>query len=116
MKLGLEFYRRLTEGDDRQLFGETLREVIQQAAAEPGLADEIGILRVVLARLMFVERDPAQSSQRALPGLPVSRFRRHGRGGRSAASRRRFDRMPLLKCWWVSAPVRNGHRGGSDDI
>jgi hypothetical protein len=59
----LEFYRRLTEGDYRHLFGETLREVIQQAAAEPGLADEIGILRVVLARLMVVERDPAQLAE-----------------------------------------------------
>jgi hypothetical protein len=52
-----EFARRMTGGDYRQLFGETLREVIEQAAAEPGLADEIGILRVVLARLIVVEQD-----------------------------------------------------------
>lgn len=52
-----EFARRLTGGDYRQLFGQTLREVIQQAAAEPGLTEEIGVLRVVLARLIVVEQD-----------------------------------------------------------
>ncbi len=59
----LEFYRRLTEGEYRQLFGETLRQVIEQAAAEPGLTDEIGILRVVLARLMVVEQDPGKLAE-----------------------------------------------------
>lgn len=55
-----EFRRRLAEGDYRALFGETLRAVIRQAADEAGLADEIGILRIVLARLLLEERDPAQ--------------------------------------------------------
>lgn len=55
-----EFQRRLASGDYRQLFGEVLREIVEQAAEEPGLADEIGVLRVVLARLLVEERDPAQ--------------------------------------------------------
>ncbi|HEY7036016.1 MAG TPA: hypothetical protein VH482_32080 [Thermomicrobiales bacterium] len=52
-----EFRRRLDEGDYRGLFDQTLREVIAQAAAERGLADEIGALRVVLARLLLEEAD-----------------------------------------------------------
>lgn len=52
-----EFRRRLDEGDYRRLFDATLREVIAQAAAERGLADEIGALRVVLARLLLEEDD-----------------------------------------------------------
>jgi hypothetical protein len=52
-----EFRRRLDAGDYRRLFDETLREVIAQAAAERGLVDEIGALRVVLARLLLEEDD-----------------------------------------------------------
>ena len=37
--------------------------MIQQAAAEEGLADEIGILRIVLARLLLEETDPAQLAE-----------------------------------------------------
>src|SRR5215216_4139658 len=55
-----EFERRLALGEYRQLFGEVLREIIEQAAEKPGLADEIGVLRVVLVRLMVEERDPKQ--------------------------------------------------------
>ena len=55
-----EFERRLARGDYRYLFGEVLREIIRQAANEPGLADEIGVLRIVLARLLVEERDPKQ--------------------------------------------------------
>ena len=53
-----EFERRLARGDYRHLFGEVLREIIRQAANEPGLADEIGVLRIVLARLLVEESDP----------------------------------------------------------
>ena len=52
-----EFRRRLDEGDYRRLFDAKLKEVIGQAAAERGLADEIGALRVVLARLLLEEED-----------------------------------------------------------
>jgi hypothetical protein len=52
-----EFRRRLDEGDYRRLFDEKLKEVIAQAAVERGLADEIGALRVVLARLLLEEDD-----------------------------------------------------------
>lgn len=59
-ELAIEFQRRLASGDYRTLFGEALSVAIQRAAEERGLADEIGILRVVLARLLVEERDPAQ--------------------------------------------------------
>jgi hypothetical protein len=52
-----EFRRRLDGGDYRQLFDEKLKAVITQAAIERGLADEIGALRVVLARLLLEESD-----------------------------------------------------------
>jgi hypothetical protein len=52
-----EFRRRLDEGDYRRLFDEKLKTVIAQAAIERGLADEIGALRVVLARLLLEESD-----------------------------------------------------------
>ena len=55
-----EFERRLARGEYRHLFGEVLREIIAQAANEPGLADEIGVLRIVLARLLVEETDPKQ--------------------------------------------------------
>jgi hypothetical protein len=58
-----EFERRLAQGDYRHLFGQVLREIVEQAAGEPGLADEIGVLRVVLARLMVEERDPKQLAE-----------------------------------------------------
>jgi hypothetical protein len=54
---GAEFRRRLEEGEYRRLFDERLKEVIAQAAIERGLADEIGALRVVLARLLLEEDD-----------------------------------------------------------
>lgn len=54
---GEEFRRRLDEGDYRRLFDEKLKAVIAQAAVERGLADEIGALRVVLARLLLEETD-----------------------------------------------------------
>jgi hypothetical protein len=47
----------LGEGDYQRLFDGPLREVIAQAAAERGLADEIGALRVVLARVLVEEDD-----------------------------------------------------------
>jgi hypothetical protein len=52
-----EFRRRLDDGDYGRLFDAKLKEVIGQAAAERGLADEIGALRVVLARLLLEEED-----------------------------------------------------------
>ena len=57
---GADFRARIEEGDYRQLLGAALSSVIQQAAAPPGLDDEIGMLRVVLARLLVEEDDPAK--------------------------------------------------------
>ena len=55
-----EFRRRLEAGDYRGLYDRRLSEVIAQAAAERSLADEIGALRYVLARLLAEEEDPAK--------------------------------------------------------
>jgi hypothetical protein len=55
-----EFRARIEEGDYRRLLGAALHTVIQQASAAPGLDDEIGMLRVVLARLLVEEDDPAK--------------------------------------------------------
>jgi hypothetical protein len=54
------FRARIEEGDYRRLLGAAMHSVIQQAAAEPGLDEEIGMLRVVLARLLVEEGDPAK--------------------------------------------------------
>src|ERR687894_75589 len=51
------FRARLEEGDYRELFGGRLGEVMAQAAEEAGVADELGALRIVLARLMEEEDD-----------------------------------------------------------
>ena len=58
-----EFRRRLERGEYRRLFGDRVNEVIRQAATERGLEDEIGILRIVLARLLLEEGDPAQLAE-----------------------------------------------------
>ena len=51
------FRERLEAGDYRELFGGRLGEVMAQAAEEAGVADELGALRIVLARLMEEEDD-----------------------------------------------------------
>jgi hypothetical protein len=52
------FQTRLDSGDYRELLGERLGEVMAQAAAEAGVADELGALRIVMARLLTEEDDP----------------------------------------------------------
>ena len=59
----VEFQRRLATGDYRELFGAAMAELIEQAAAERGLTDEIGILRIVLARVLLEEHDPSQLAE-----------------------------------------------------
>ncbi|MDQ3692155.1 MAG: hypothetical protein M3464_00810 [Chloroflexota bacterium] len=54
---GAEFRRRLQAASYRELFGAALVTVLAQAAAERPLADEIGALRVTLARLLVEEED-----------------------------------------------------------
>ena len=51
------FRERLEAGDYRELFGGRLGEVMAQAAEEAGVADELGALRVVMARLLTEEED-----------------------------------------------------------
>ncbi|MBA2518832.1 MAG: hypothetical protein H0V24_04145 [Chloroflexia bacterium] len=46
------FERRVARGEYGELFDARLRAVMAQAAAERGIAEEIGTVRVVLARLM----------------------------------------------------------------
>jgi hypothetical protein len=51
------FRARLESGDYRELFGGRLGEAMAQAAEEAGVTDELGALRVVMARLMEEEDD-----------------------------------------------------------
>jgi hypothetical protein len=51
------FRERLEEGNYRALFDDYLARVITEAAAERGLVEEIGALRLVLARLLVEEDD-----------------------------------------------------------
>jgi porphobilinogen deaminase len=53
-----EFRARLEAGDYRGLFGERLNALMAQAAADGGVADELAVLRIVMARLMAEETDP----------------------------------------------------------
>jgi hypothetical protein len=53
-----EFRTRLDAGDYRGLFGERLAGVMEQAAAEAGVGDELAVLRIVMARLLAEEDDP----------------------------------------------------------
>ena len=52
------FRARLESGDYRELLGERLGEVMAQAAAEAGVGEELGALRIVMARLLTEEDDP----------------------------------------------------------
>ena len=54
------FRARLARGEYRALFEPPLGEVLAQAAAERPLVDEIGALRVTLARLLAEEEDPSK--------------------------------------------------------
>jgi hypothetical protein len=51
------FRERLEAGDYRALLGRRLGEVMAEAAGEAGVADELGALRVVMARLLTEEDD-----------------------------------------------------------
>jgi hypothetical protein len=62
---GAIFRERLARGDYRSLLDPELWEVITAAGAERGLANEIGLLRVVLARLLVEESDPGRLAQNA---------------------------------------------------
>ena len=53
-----EFRRRMEAGDYRGLFGERLSGLMAQAAADGGVADELAVLRIVMARLVNEEDDP----------------------------------------------------------
>jgi hypothetical protein len=54
------FRERLARGEYRGLFEPPLGEVLLQAAAEQGLADELGAVRVALARLLAEEEDASK--------------------------------------------------------
>ena len=55
-----EFRRRIAAGHYRGLFDQRLAQIMAQAAAERSLADEIGALRVTIARLLLEESDPTK--------------------------------------------------------
>jgi hypothetical protein len=52
------FRIRMEAGDYRGLFGDRLNALMGQAAAEGGVADELAVLRIVMARLLAEETDP----------------------------------------------------------
>jgi hypothetical protein len=52
------FRTRMDAGDYRALFGEQLSALMAQAAADGGVADELAVLRIVMARLLAEESDP----------------------------------------------------------
>ncbi len=52
-----EFKRRMREGDYQALFDDEMKHLMDQAALERSLSDEIGALRVVQARLLHEETD-----------------------------------------------------------
>ena len=54
------FRSRLATGDYETVIGSALRRVLLEAAAAPNLDEEIGALRVSLARLLQEERDPSR--------------------------------------------------------
>jgi len=62
---GALFRERLTRGEYRALLDPELWAVITAAGTEQGLASEIGVLRVVLARLLMEEADPGRLAQHA---------------------------------------------------
>jgi len=62
---GERFRERLAGGDYRALLEPAVWEVISAAGAERGLANEIGSLRVVLARLLAEEADAGRLAQNA---------------------------------------------------
>jgi len=53
-----EFRARMDAGDYRGLFGDRLGGLMAQAAADGGVADELAVLRIVMARLLAEEQDP----------------------------------------------------------
>jgi hypothetical protein len=57
-KAAAEFRARMDSGDYRGLFGERLSALMAQAAADGGVADELAVLRIVMARLLAEETDP----------------------------------------------------------
>lgn len=54
------FRERLERGGYRELFERRVAEVLAEAGHGASLADEIGALRLVLARVLAEEEDPAQ--------------------------------------------------------
>lgn len=52
------FRERMESGAYRDLFGDRLGPLMEQAASEAGVGDELGALRFVLARLLAEEDDP----------------------------------------------------------
>src|SRR5918998_441108 len=57
------FRTRLESGDYRALLGRRLGEVMAEAAGEAGVGDELGALRIVMARLLTEEDDLVVQAQ-----------------------------------------------------
>ena len=71
--------QRLAAGEYRGLFGAGLGRALAEAATERGLADEIGVLRITLARLLIEEEDLGRlaTSVARVAGVAIQAARAH---------------------------------------
>jgi len=84
---GAHFRERLAGGDYRALLGPGVWSAIAEAGATSDLRGEIGLLRVVLARLLLEEDDPgrlAQGTARVAGALVQAARAQHALSGDSA--------------------------------
>ena len=89
------------------MFGKRLGELMEQAAAEEGVDDEIAVLRIVMARLMAEEEDPMKLAQAvarvAAVSIQAARLRRTISGQRAAS---------LLEAFTQTLLELKDHEGG----
>ena len=107
-----EFRRRLAQGEYRGLFPPPLGEVLAQAAADRPLLDEIGALRVTLARLLAEEEDPSKlaAGVARIAGVAIQAARAQQAIGGDAGDE-------LGRCWrgsWTRTEGRQGRRDGGN--
>ena len=83
------FHQRRDASDYRRLFGERMDALMAAAAEEEGIEDEIGVLRILLARLMVEEADPLKLAEAVarIAGVSVQAARvRHAISGKRTES------------------------------
>jgi hypothetical protein len=106
------FRSRLATGDYETVIGPELRRVLRGAAAAPDLDEEIGALRVSLARLLQEERDPSRlaAGVARLTGVAVQAAKlRHGGTGEADGIRAILERT-LAE---IAGEATTGIQGGN---